>query len=324
MKIKYSYYEKVAGLFVLSALALLVASIVGIAIKRGWFDPKNQYFVEVENAEGLRPGTPVQMEGLIIGAVEKVELLGAKKIRLELEINRDFADKIRADSVIRIVRPFIIGEKTVDVAIGSIDSPVVASGQIIPSEQSFDVLDLLNGRRLAPVVNSLSQIMENLKYVADAFLDKQRTKDLVEIYDQLKPLMGNMNQMAVEVHGLTKSLNKDHKLTRVLSGLNDATQQLNILLPTVVQEAPELTKGVVLLTQKLNGLVEELQVFVPLIREMGPELPKVGRRAAEALDETVVTLKALQKTFILRGSAEEVRAAERSAQPQGERLPANK
>ncbi len=53
---------------------------------------------------------------------------------------------------------------------------------------------------------------------------------------------------------------------------------------------------------------------------MGPELPRTSKRAIEALDETVVTLKALQKSFLLRGSVQEVRTEEADR----ERKPANK
>jgi phospholipid/cholesterol/gamma-HCH transport system substrate-binding protein len=58
------------------------------------------------------------------------------------------------------------------------------------------------------------------------------------------------------------------------------------------------------------------------MQELGPEIPRATRRAMEALDETVVTLKALQKSFILKGSAKEVRDEE--AERERARLPAGK
>jgi phospholipid/cholesterol/gamma-HCH transport system substrate-binding protein len=47
-----------------------------------------------------------------------------------------------------------------------------------------------------------------------------------------------------------------------------------------------------------------------MMQKLAPEIPRASERALEALDQTVVTLKALQKSFLLRGSVEEVRTEE--------------
>jgi phospholipid/cholesterol/gamma-HCH transport system substrate-binding protein len=58
--------------------------------------------------------------------------------------------------------------------------------------------------------------------------------------------------------------------------------------------------------------------------KMAPELPHASARALEALDETVVTLKALQKSFVLRGSVKEVREEEAKREPAQENKQENK
>ena len=54
-----------------------------------------------------------------------------------------------------------------------------------------------------------------------------------------------------------------------------------------------------------------------MVKDIEGDLPRAGRRIVEALDETVVVLKALQKSFILKSAAEEVREEE------SKRLPAS-
>jgi phospholipid/cholesterol/gamma-HCH transport system substrate-binding protein len=64
------------------------------------------------------------------------------------------------------------------------------------------------------------------------------------------------------------------------------------------------------ITHSVAILSVQLEKTLPLLAEATPELPKAARRAFEALDETVVTLKALQKSFLIRGSVREVRQEE--------------
>jgi phospholipid/cholesterol/gamma-HCH transport system substrate-binding protein len=46
------------------------------------------------------------------------------------------------------------------------------------------------------------------------------------------------------------------------------------------------------------------------MHDVGPELPGASRRLLEALNETVVLLKAMQKSFLMRGNVREVREEE--------------
>jgi phospholipid/cholesterol/gamma-HCH transport system substrate-binding protein len=51
-------------------------------------------------------------------------------------------------------------------------------------------------------------------------------------------------------------------------------------------------------------------VIEPTVKEIGPDMPRVSRRAIEALDEMVITLKAMQKSFLLSGKVKDVKEEE--------------
>ena len=67
----------------------------------------------------------------------------------------------------------------------------------------------------------------------------------------------------------------------------------------------------------LNVLTAEMQKLAPAIAAIAPDLPKTSLKAVEALNETVVLLKALQKSFLLRGNVEEVCEQERQPASNG-------
>lgn len=310
MKAKFNKYERVAGLFVLTAIFGGLAATVGVAIKQGWFETKVPLETVLDNADGVRSGTQVQMAGLRIGSVTEVELQSNSKIRVKFEISQKFHDRVRDDSVVRAVRPFIIGEKVLDLTMGSERLARVSPNSLVHSEATADVMDLISGRTLAPYIETMGKMMENLRFVAEAILDPERSKAMVKIFDELSPLVKNMNGMSREVVSLLKQVNGKKQLSHVVENLVVLTNEMSKVVPTLAKESPQLAQDLAKIAKNMAVLTDEMQKTLPALQEIGPELPRASRRAIEALDETVVTLKALQKSFILRGNVEDVRDEE--------------
>jgi phospholipid/cholesterol/gamma-HCH transport system substrate-binding protein len=59
----------------------------------------------------------------------------------------------------------------------------------------------------------------------------------------------------------------------------------------------------------------EFKKLTPAIAEIAPDLPRTTRRAVEALDETVVVLKAIQKSWFFRSNVKDVRQEEEKRMP---------
>ncbi len=310
MRIVFSKYERVAGLFVIGAVASFAVLAVGVAIKKGFFQARTEFATMLTTGEGLRQGTDVVMQGLRIGAVTEVKLVSADEVRVRFDISQDFRDKIRADSVIRVLRPFVIGDKVLDITVGSVERPLVADGGVVPSIPTADVMDLLSGRSLGPAMLMMGKMAENLKLVAEAFLDPKRTQSLIAMFDELTPLMRNASSLTKEANSLLKGVNKDQQLVTVVKNLVAVTNEVNKLLPLLSKESPELIGHLAKIARNTAILTDEVQKTLPLLQSAAPEIPRASRRALEALDETVITLKALQKSFLLSGSAKEVREEE--------------
>ncbi len=315
MKIKFNKFERVAGLFVATAIAGVFASMVGVAIRRGWFEPKVDLETTFKSADGIHAGTVVQMAGLRAGAVESVALKSNNEILVRFRVSQKFHQKIREGSVVRVMRPFIIGEKVLDVSVGSDAGAAVAENSTLPSEESADIMDLLNGRKIGPHLETLSEMMENLKFVAEAFLDPERSKNIVKIFDEMRPLVQNMSSMARETTNLLRKGNRNDQMAKAIGNLAELSNELARVVPEFTRNSPEFVADLAKIAKNTAVLTEEMQKFVPLMSRMAPELPKASGRALEALDETVVTLKALQKSFLLRGNVDEVREEEARREP---------
>jgi phospholipid/cholesterol/gamma-HCH transport system substrate-binding protein len=288
MKIKFNKFERVAGAFVLIALIGALAISVVTAIKKGWFESKISYHTQVKSAEGLRPGAPVTISGIRAGEVTDVELLSADNIIVHFNVLEKFQKQIRQDSTVQVVRPFIIGEKIIEVTVGSEESAILAAGSPIVAEAAFDMMDLVNGKKLGPLLGTLEGLMQNMSTLAKAFADPKRTEAFVKMFDRMDPLILNLGQMSKEVSKLAAELNQ--------------------FLPQIRQESPQVGRDLSQLVRHLNSLTAALE---PAVKEVGPDLPRASRRALEALDEVVVTLKALQRSFVLSGKVKDVKEEER-------------
>ncbi|MBT4761021.1 MAG: MCE family protein [Bdellovibrionaceae bacterium] len=308
MKIKFNKFERVAGIFVGFALLGVVVSTAGIAVKKGWFSSKVSFQTKLESAEGIHVGTRVQIAGLRAGMVESVDLISNNEVLIHFEILEKFHKRVRDDSELIVVRPFVIGEKVIDITVGSASAKILPKGSNIISKPSFDIMDLVSGRKLGPFMNNLEGVMVNLKTLAHAFTDKRRTEAMVKMFDRLDPLLKNMDHMAKQIIRVTKPLTKKKNMKLLVDNLAKIIYEINLFLPEFRKNMPNSAQQMAELIKNMNIMVGAL---APALETVGSDLPQASLRALEALDEAVVLLKAMQKTFLLSGKVDDVRNEEK-------------
>lgn len=272
MMIKFNKFERVAGIFIL--VAMLGAGFVGmsVAIKQGWFEDKIYYSTYFENADGVHPGTLVQMAGLRAGSVTDVDLQNDNKIKVSFYVQGKFKNRIKSDSQTQLIRPFIIGDRVLEVTVGAEHAAPLAENSTMPSNETIDVMTLMSGKKLGNYLSRVSNIMENLHDLVRAFTNKERTSAVVRIFDRLDPLVANLNDMSIEMTKMGQEVNK------ILPGVN---------------------------------------------KSVGKEIPQTAKRAVEALNEATILIKAMQRSFFVRGSVTEVRDEESRRMPSSQRNPSS-
>ncbi len=135
-----------AGLFVTGGLVLAGVVIFLIGKEGRLFDRRVSYHANFDNVEGLKLDSPVRLGGLEVGRITGINFssdLNDKRIAVQMEISAQFASRVRTDSVARIGSRGVLGDKTVEVSLGSITSPQIPVGGEIPSGSSGDITSLL-------------------------------------------------------------------------------------------------------------------------------------------------------------------------------------
>ncbi len=305
--LKFNKFERVAGLFVLCAIGGVLVTALSVAIKQGWLESKIFYSTVFENADGIHQGTLVQMAGLKAGAVDAVELQADNKIRVHFYLLDRFKERVHEDSVTQLIRPFVIGERVLDVGVGSEKSPLLAANSAIPSVGTVDFIALLNGKTWNNYLGRVGELLDNMKFLINSFANKGRIEGLVKTIDRVDPLIKNMNTMSVEVIKLSKQASSNNGVEKLVANLAITTAEINKILPELNRQNPALAKDMAFM---IKNVAVMMNAMGPALKTIEPELPGASLRLIEALNETVVVLKAMQKSFFMKGNVREVHEEE--------------
>ncbi|HYH44963.1 MAG TPA: MlaD family protein, partial [Thermoanaerobaculia bacterium] len=130
------------GLLVLAAVAVLALGVFLIGDQNNLFSRKNRYYIDFGSVSGVKPGNPVQLNGVDVGTVDQVILPtdpARKLIRVWITVDRAYAGRVRTDSRARIKTLGLLGDKFVEITSGSPTFPIVPSDGNIQAASASNV-----------------------------------------------------------------------------------------------------------------------------------------------------------------------------------------
>ena len=159
------------GLFTACMLLVFALVIMLIGKKQGLFQRHVRYEARFEHVGGLVPGASVWLNGVVVGAVEDVELPSdpsQRQITVALRINARLSERVRADSRVRIRTLGLFGDRYLEVSSGSASQPLLPPGGVIPSEEPTDVAAVLSRggdamTNVQAISSSLRRILERVE-----------------------------------------------------------------------------------------------------------------------------------------------------------------
>jgi phospholipid/cholesterol/gamma-HCH transport system substrate-binding protein len=124
-------------------LALLVFLISGTG---GLFTKKITLITYFDNAEGIRQGQPVDLQGVAIGNVKAVKVVPNHQpnpVQVVMRVNKDFQQFIREDSKATIETAGVLGESFVDIDSKDAKKPIVKDGTELPPGNAPGIQDVV-------------------------------------------------------------------------------------------------------------------------------------------------------------------------------------
>lgn len=310
---KFSTNEKKALAGMAAILAFGIASIYQIGMRNFWFEAQNTYYTKVRDADGLRVGSVVTIRGLRVGQVSALDVADNDEILVTFKVKTKEAERVRTDSQAIVFRSFIIGEKRIDLLPGSPDQPAIANGGTIPGRDTIDLAEFVTGKKLGElmgqvdtIVSGLGMVLGELKTVFGKYHSGQFEKTL----GMIDPALANFLKLSDDLIVVTKELKKQPKaLPQTLDAANkllvEANGDLfsNDLLKSTLGKVDHVMAPVAEKQKLIESLLGNLEDFSKELKKN----PEFTKEILAAVKELTITLKALQKTWILKDETQEVK-----------------
>jgi phospholipid/cholesterol/gamma-HCH transport system substrate-binding protein len=328
------------GLLILSALAVLATGIFVLGQKNNLFSSKNHYLVELSSVSGLKPGNPVQLNGVDVGAVERVELPANPwrgLIRVRIRVESRYAPRIRgpqgtqlpvpgqAASEARIKTLGLLGDKFIDLSSGSPGYERIPDGGLIPAAKPTNVDALLASGEdvmgnVVAISSSLNKILTRIErgegllgeLTSDSESSRSLSASLTDTSETLRRIANKIDNGRGPLPRLLNDRALGDQLARSmdrLQGLLTKAESGDGLLPSLLNDPKAKTQLDDSLAS-LRQVTQDLQRFTANLEKSNALLPRLvkdetyGREVTEQLRQTVQNLnEASRKLSQGNGSA---------------------
>jgi phospholipid/cholesterol/gamma-HCH transport system substrate-binding protein len=191
------------GLFVLAAIILFVAFVLTIGSQTRVFRTGYALRASFSSAEGLIEGAPVRLAGLTVGNVTRIGFgrdPGDKRIVVDLSVDRRVQERIREDSVATIGTIGLVGDKYVEVTVGSPDRKILEPLAFLHTIDPMNYGQLLaKGDQIMTSVSKLANTMEEF-FAGAGSVDTRR--NLVAIIASLRRTLAEVEGGRGLLHAL--------------------------------------------------------------------------------------------------------------------------
>jgi len=169
---KFRFVNEITGVFVLLAIAVLIAGIFLAGRAQGLFEPKfrlHAVFQAEEGTYGLKKGSEVRIRDTAAGSVIRINPTADNTIEATFELKASFHGFVRTNSVAVVKKTLIVaGDSFVDISIGNRRFPLLPDGSMIActpdkdiTKQAMLVLEELRAR-LMPTLDKVNAVLDEV------------------------------------------------------------------------------------------------------------------------------------------------------------------
>ncbi len=297
---KSSRQEIIIGTFVLIGFILLII----ITVSLGTFSIGEKTYTitaRFRYVSGLEIGAPVKVYGTSAGQVTDIRIIpGDRPVEVSLRLSEKY--KVRKNARIKVTQFGIMGEKVIDIDLGSTNEIELGNGAVLNGIDPFDPAEVFED---APAITSnLTNIIRNLNEVLGTEETKVSIRNIVTKVEELTAKVDNILGTSGEDVGdaISNIREASKKLDKILTdfgkiieeGQDDyiaAGKNFNSTLDTIRDESKTIVTKMDKLLEKLDSLTTDVDLLVEENREEVKDSIKSIRQIAEKIDNLLAKVE---------------------------------
>lgn len=308
--LSYSMRERLVGVFVLLALAVIFGLIFINSRTSHLFEERIPYHAYLKNAQGVTTESIVKISGIEVGRVSSIDIAPDNRVHLELFVYKRFQNLLRSDSRASLSKLSVLGKAVIDISAGSVEASLLPEGATLNIEEPKSLDELMAD--LAPVMEKVTQIVDGVATLVQAVEPGDVTTTSREMARTLESMRVISEQIAagrgafgqavfspeVEQH-VTGSLANLEAMLRSADRRLAEMQPLLADAGAITAEGRNTTRELTALAAEAKDLVNQMNTAMGTVNVELQQLPELVSRMKLLMDSTDRTLQGMQRIWPL-------------------------
>lgn len=232
------------GMYVAIGVTVLISAVFVLGSKSGLFTRKSELYAYFDDINGLVVGAPVRLAGLDVGRVSQITFpddLAERQAQVELSIQDRFMPRLRSDSSAFIDSKGLLGDKLINLSIGSPNKPALKDGETIETRKAVTIDQLT--KKVDEVVSSITQVTDRAGAVLETFAAEQTKTDLQQIVHSFAAIMEGVEKGDGVAHRLIYDERYADDVAGLLGEAHHSMSALRSAIERVQAVAAEIESG---------------------------------------------------------------------------------
>ena len=215
------------------------------------YDNSRTLYAEYNNVQGLVKSSPITINGLVVGKVEKISFHPSKEGVLLVTMNFSNPIEFSTNSVAEIYSPDFISGKSLKIRISYDDAVTAIDGDTLIGKFDSGILGTIN-EQIAPLQNKVESFIVNTDTVMhnlNSILDIDNQKNLKSSLEHLNVTLRNFEKVSRNADKILASNND--KIDSILNNANVAMNSFSNMVDSL--EKADLGATVKRLQTTLDG-----------------------------------------------------------------------
>jgi len=258
------------GIFVSIGILLTMVVIFLLGGEKNHFERHYSLYSRFNNISGLRIGASVFLAGITVGSIKDIHFpkdLTDPDVMVRMEIASKFKDRIRENSEATIATQGLLGDKMIQVSVGSPEHKELEDGDILQTKKSAVSLEDFAGKsgELIDNANKLLKDIREKESLLHALIYDMKGEKIIEDLSSVLRSAGRIVQEVQHGRGMLHAMIYDKADPKLVQNFSKAMENMKTTTKNLSEVSSKIEKG----EGSIGGLISDPTVYYDLKTLMG-------------------------------------------------------